>query len=335
MDLSVIIVNYNVRDFLENALASAREAMKGIDGEVIVVDNASDDGSVEMVGRKFPGVRMVANDRNIGFAAANNIALRLSRGRYMLLLNPDTIVKEDTFQIIIRFLDTHPDAGLAGCRILNPDGTLQLACRRSFPTPWVAFTKIVGLASLFPRSRLFGRYNLTYLDPEQPAEVEAISGSFMVIRREAQQQVGLLDEMFFMYGEDLDFCYRLNTSGWKIFYVPETQIIHFKGESSKKSYFEHRLIFYRDMRIYVRKHFHKGRQFFPSWFLIFAIYLRTLLSFLNSMLRYLAMPLLDTVLMTISLLVAIYIRFYPEEFPWRAFLYVHLFYCLAWLISLI
>src|SRR3990172_4972493 len=235
MDLSVIIVNYNVRDFLENALASAREAMKGIDGEVIVVDNASDDGSVEMVGRKFPGVRMVANDRNIGFAAANNIALRLSRGRYMLLLNPDTIVKEDTFQIIIRFLDTHPDAGLAGCRILNPDGTLQLACRRSFPTPWVAFTKISGLSALYPESRIFGKYNLGYLDPDRTYEVDAISGSFMAVRREAYEKAGGLDEEYFMYGEDLDWCYRIKQAGWKVYYVSGTRIIHYKGESVRRS----------------------------------------------------------------------------------------------------
>ena len=334
LELSIIIVSYNVREFLEQALLSIHRAVKNISHEVFVVDNASSDGSADLIARKFPAVRLIRNSTNLGFARANNMAVGQCRGEFICLINPDTIVQEDTFSVLLAFLRNHPQAGAAGCKILNPDGTLQLACRRSFPTPWVAFTKIVGLASLFPRSRLFGRYNLTYLDPEQPAEVEAISGSFMVIRREAQQQVGLLDEMFFMYGEDLDFCYRLNTSGWKIFYVPETQIIHFKGESSKKSYFEHRLIFYRAMRIYVRKHFHKGRQFFPSWFLIFAIYLRTLLSFLNSMLRYLAMPLLDTVLMTMSLLVAIYIRFYPEEFPWRAFLYVHLFYCLAWLISL-
>jgi GT2 family glycosyltransferase/lipopolysaccharide/colanic/teichoic acid biosynthesis glycosyltransferase len=334
LELSIIIVSYNVREFLEQALLSIHKAVKNISHEVFVVDNASSDGSADLIARKFPAVKLARNSMNLGFARANNLAIGQCRGKFICLVNPDTIVQEDTFSVLIDFLRNHPEAGAVGCKILNPDGTLQLACRRSFPTPWVAFTKITGLASLFPRSRLFGRYNLTYLNPEKTSEVEAISGSFMVIRKQAQEQIGLLDEMFFMYGEDLDFCYRLNAAGWKIYYVPATQIIHFKGESSKRSYFEHRLIFYQAMRIYVRKHFRKGRQLFPSWILILAIYLRTVLSFLNGMLRYLAMPLFDTMLMTISLLVAIYIRFYPEEFPWRAFLYVHLFYCFAWLISL-
>src|SRR5216684_540807 len=183
MQLSIIIVNYNVRVFLENALVSVCKAMQGLQGEVIVVDNASDDGSVEMLRQKFPAIKLIANSRNLGFAAANNIALRQAGGEYIFLLNPDTIVQEDTFTAMIEFLETHPEVGLAGCKILNPDGTLQLACRRSFPTPWVAFTKIAGLSALFPRSEWFSSYNLEYLDPDQAYEVDAVSGSFMFFRK--------------------------------------------------------------------------------------------------------------------------------------------------------
>jgi GT2 family glycosyltransferase len=254
MDLSVIIVNYNVRDFLENALRSVFEALRGIDGEVIVVDNASDDGSVEMVRSKFPSVSVIASPRNLGFAAGNNLALREARGRYLLLLNPDTVVQEDTFQTIVRFLDDHPEAGLAGCRILNPDGTLQPACRRSFPTPWVAFTKISGLSALYPRSRVFGRYNLGYIDAGESHEVDAISGSFMAVRREAYEQAGGLDEEYFMYGEDLDWCWKIKQAGWKVWYVAGTRIIHYKGESVRRSDIDEVRTFYHAMRIFVGKH---------------------------------------------------------------------------------
>ena len=258
MQLSVIIVNYNVRAFLENALVALVKAMHGLEGEIIVVDNASDDGSVEMVRQKFPGVTLIVNRKNIGFAAANNIALARSRGTYCLLINPDTLVQEDTLRTMIGFMEKNPDAGMAGCKILNPDGTLQLACRRSFPTPWVAFTKIAGLSALFPGSRLFGRYNLTFRDPDLPCGVDAVSGSFMFVRRKAYEEVGGLDEQFFMYGEDLDWCYRFTQSGWRVVYVPATSIIHYKGESAKRSDIDEVRVFYQAMRIFARKHFAKG-----------------------------------------------------------------------------
>ncbi len=255
VELSIIIVNYNVKEFLENALISIKKATEGINAEIFVVDNASEDGSVEMVKQKFPEVKLIANDRNLGFAKANNQALKLAQGKYILLINPDTVVQEDTFKVLISFLESNPDCGMVGCKILNPDGTLQLACRRSFPTPWVAFTKMLGLSSLFPKSKIFARYNLTYLDPEQVTEVDAVSGSFMMIRREVYEQVGGLDEDFFMYGEDIDWCYRIKKAGWKIYYVPHTQIIHFKGESTKRSNIDEIRIFYDAMKIFVKKHY--------------------------------------------------------------------------------
>src|SRR5262245_46506760 len=219
-DFSIVIVNYNVREFLRQMLLSLRQALRHLRAEIFVVDNASDDGSVEMVQSQFPECRVIANEENLGFAAANNLALKRAHGRYLVLLNPDTVVQEDTFTALREFMDRHPRTGMAGCKVLNPDGTVQLACRRSCPTPWVAFTKLSGMSRLFPHSQWFGRYNLTFLPEDETCEVEAISGSFMVARREAVEQVGLLDEDFFMYGEDLDWCYRIRTAGWQIHYYP-------------------------------------------------------------------------------------------------------------------
>jgi GT2 family glycosyltransferase len=259
MDLSVVIVNYNVRQFLENALQSIRKAAEGLEAEVFVVDNASTDGSPEMVRAGFPEVRLIVNTENLGFARANNIALARARGEFLLLINPDTLVQEDTFQRMIAFFRRHPDAGLAGCRILNPDGSFQLPCRRSFPTPWVAFTKVFGLAALFPQSRLFGRYNLTYLSPDATYPVDAVSGSFMMLRREVYEKIGGLDEAFFMYGEDLDWCFRVGEAGRKVYYVHDTQIVHFKGESTRRSDIDEVRQFYRAMQIFVRKHFRRSK----------------------------------------------------------------------------
>jgi len=180
--LSIVIVNYNVKEFLEQTLLSVIKSAMAATHEIIVVDNASSDGSVEMLRRKFPDVRLIANKTNRGFAAANNQGFAQTRGEFVLILNPDTVVQEDTVPTIIDFLRSHPDCGMVGCKILNPDGSLQLACRRSFPTPWVGFTRITGLSRLFPGSKFFGKYNLTYLDPDQTYEVEAISGSFMFER---------------------------------------------------------------------------------------------------------------------------------------------------------
>jgi GT2 family glycosyltransferase len=193
-DVSVIVVNYNVRDLLEQCLRSIHRACEHLDAEVLVVDNASRDSSSQMVEDKFPWVQLIQNQVNVGFSRANNQALERARGRYFLLINPDTLAREDTVQTMMDFMDAHPEAGAAGCKILNPDGTLQLSCRRSFPTPWVALSKILGLGRLFPRSRVFGKYNLTYLNPDQTAEVDALSGSFMFLRRETLKEIGLLDE---------------------------------------------------------------------------------------------------------------------------------------------
>ncbi len=317
MDLSVIIVNYNVRAFLENAIAAMQRALRGLDGEIIVVDNASDDGSAEMVRAKFPGVQLVENRENLGFSKANNIALKRSRGNLLLLINPDTIVQEDTLRVMMRFFAAHPDAGLAGCKILNPDGTFQLPCRRSFPTPWVAFTKVFGLSFLFPRTRLFGKYNLTYLNPDETYPVDAVSGSFMMIRRDVLEKVGGLDESFFMYGEDIDWCFRVAQAGFKVYYVHETAIVHYKGESTRRSNIDELKHFYGAMELFVEKHYTHSAivRFFLKW----GIALRGLAATLARGGRPAATALFDGLLLDLALFLSAWWYFgSPTRFTFNA-----------------
>lgn len=301
-DVSIIIVNYNVRDFLHQSLLSLQKALKGIRSEIFVVDNASDDGSAEMVRRRFPRIRLIANATNLGFAKANNIALKKAHGKFLLLINPDTIVQEDTIRVMVEFLQSHPEAGLAGCKILNPDGSFQPACRRGFPTPWVAFTRIIGLGKLFPRTKLFGKYNLTYLNTDETYPVDAVSGSFMMVRRETFKQVGGLDESYFMYGEDLDWFYRIRQAGWLIFYVHSTQIIHYKGESTRRSSLDEIRLFYNAMHLFVEKHFQSSRLF--KIVLRLSIGVVSFAAFITSALRPLKIAFIDFVAVTISLLMA-------------------------------
>jgi O-antigen biosynthesis protein len=311
--LSIIIVNYNVRDFLHQALRSLDKARKGLKSEIIVVDNASTDGSVEMLRARFPKIRLLRSDTNLGFAKANNLALNAANGEFCLLINPDTIVQEDTLRVMIEFLRSHSDVGVAGCMILNPNGTFQLACRRSFPTPWVAFTKIFGLAALMPKSRLFGKYNLTYRDPDQVYEVDAVSGSFMMVRRQAYQEVGGLDEDFFMYGEDLDWCFRIQHAGWKIFYVPKTSIIHYKGESTRRSSLNEIRTFYEAMHLFVRKHY--GRSNVLARTLKLGVSITARVAVIVALLRPMKYALIDFLLVPISMLCA--------EFIWRGDIFLY------------
>ena len=265
VDVSVVIVTYNVREFLEQALRSVEQASAGLTVETFVVDNDSADGSAQMVRERFPDVRLIANEENVGFATANNQAIREAAGRHVLVLNPDTILQEDTLRTMVAFMDDHPEAGAVGCRILNPDGTFAPESRRAFPTPAVAFYRIAGLSKLFPQSPTFGRYNLTYLPLDEVCEVDALSGSCMMVRRDAVlgsesdasapgTSAGLFDEAFFMYGADLDWCYRIQQAGWRIYYTPDTQIVHYKGESTKKGDLRYVMLFYGAMLRFVEKH---------------------------------------------------------------------------------
>jgi len=315
MDLSVVILSYNTKDLLEQALRTVLDAATQLETEVFVVDNASSDSSVEMVAAKFPTVRLICNEQNLGFAGGNNVALRQVQGRHVLLLNSDTIVQPETLDILVDYLDDHPAVGAAGCKILNPDGTLQLSCRRGFPTPVAAFCKMSGLSWLFPKSRLLAQYNLTYLDPEETNEVDALSGSCMVVRKAAMDQVGMLDEDYFFYGEDLDWCFRLRQAGWKISYVPKTEIIHFQGESSRAQQMRFRYRFYEAMSIFVNKNMKRRYRFFPLWILHIGIILYGVLSFGINLLKKLGLPLVDALLVLAGLKLGLTLRYYEGFEP--------------------
>jgi GT2 family glycosyltransferase len=245
MKLSVVIVSYNVRDYLENCLQSVSRALEGIEGEVFVVDNHSDDDSVETVRAQYPWVRLIENQENMGFSRANNIAIRESRGEYVLLLNPDTIVEEATLREVLRFMEEHPKAGGAGVMMHNADGSLAPESRRALPTPWVSCLKMLGFTK---------RYYMSHLPWDQPSRIEVISGAFCFLRKKALDEVGLLDEDFFMYGEDIDLSYRLIKGGWENWYLPYP-ITHFKGKSTQKSDYRYVHIFYKAMLIFFRKHY--------------------------------------------------------------------------------
>lgn len=254
MKLSVIIVNYKVKHYLEQCLRSVAEASRGIAVEVIMVDNASGDGSVEYLRERFPDVTIIASEENLGFARANNLAIRNSHGQYVLLLNPDTIVAEETFSDFISFMDSTPDAGGCGAYMLHTDGSFAPESRRGLPTPFVAFCKMSGLASLFPKSRTLGRYYMRYLNENEVNRIEIMSGAFMFLRRDALDKSGLLDEDFFMYGEDIDLSYRILKAGYNNYFLP-SRILHYKGESTVKSSYRYVHTFYRAMELFFNKHY--------------------------------------------------------------------------------
>lgn len=307
MKLSVVIVNYNVKYFLEQCLHSVEAAIKGIDAEVFVVDNNSVDGSVEMVREKFHDVKLIANTVNTGFSVANNQAIKVASGEYILLLNPDTVVELDTFSKSVEFMDAHPDAGGLGIKMVDGSGRFLPESKRGLPTPAVAFYKIFGLSALFPKSRIFGQYHLGYLDNEKTHVVDVLAGAYMMLRRETLEKTGLLDETFFMYGEDIDLSYRITKSGYKNYYFPGARIIHYKGESTKKSSINYVFVFYNAMVIFARKHFSQKNARLFSFLIHIAIYLRAGISILHRLLNKVLLPLADAaVIYSGSLLIVDY-----------------------------
>lgn len=254
MKLTIIIVSYNVKHYLALCLDSVSRAMAGIESEVIVVDNHSKDGTVDLVRKHYPWVKLIASDHNNGFAKANNIAVRQTESQYVLLLNPDTIIGEDVLSQCLTFLDAHHDAGALGVRMLRKDGTNAPESRRGVPSPATSFFKMSGLCARWPQSKIFGRYYMGWLPWDEAAEIDIVSGAFMMIRRSALNKAGLLDEDFFMYGEDIDLSYRIKKAGFKNWYLP-VQILHFKGESTRKSSFRYVHVFYQAMLIFIRKHY--------------------------------------------------------------------------------
>ncbi len=340
MKLSVVIVNYNVEHFLEQCLLSVRKAMQSVDGEVFVVDNNSIDGSVKMVKNKFPEVKLLANNNNLGFSKANNQAIKLATGEYVLLLNPDTVVEDDTFSKVIEFMDSHPDAGGLGVKMVDGSGKFLPESKRGLPTPEAAFYKMFGISKVFPKSKRFSKYHLGYLSPDEIHEVDILAGAFMLMRKSVLDKTGLLDESFFMYGEDIDLSYRIVKAGYKNYYFPETRIIHYKGESTKKSSVNYVIVFYKAMVIFARKHFTQKNARLLTNLINLAIYFRAFVAILARFIRQLIMPVADGALLFAGM---VFIkefwsrpRIYPGggDYPQEYLHYIVPFYILIWLISI-
>lgn len=283
LKLSVIIVNYNVKYYLDQCIRSVLRAFEEMNtpAEIIVVDNHSADGSVDYLEQRypqklFPMVRFVRSAHNLGFARANNIAIRQSRGEYVLLLNPDTIVGEDALKASVDFMDVHEDAGAVGVRMLGAQGRRAMESRRGLPTPMVSFFKMLGFCNRWPHHRLFGKYYMGYLPWNEPSQIEVVSGAYCMLRRKALDEVGLLDEDFFMYGEDIDLSYRVLKGGYHNYYLP-VDILHYKGESTQKSSFRYVHVFYEAMLIFFRKHY-SGMTFLLSLPIKTAIYAKALMA---------------------------------------------------------
>ena len=255
LDVSVVIVNYNVRDLLRDCLRSLEPDLGELRGEVWVVDNASADGSAEMVATEFPTVRLLHNAQNRGYAAANNQAIRQARGRYVLILNPDTKLPPGALLACLAEMDRHPDIGALGPKLIRADGSLDRACRRTFPSPEVAFFRLTGLAKLLPNHPRVARYNLLHVDPDTPLDVDSVCGAFMLVRREVIERVGTFDETFRMYGEDLDWAYRIKAAGWRVRYHPGVVVLHYKGQSSRQRPASSIRAFYHAMHVFYDKHY--------------------------------------------------------------------------------
>ncbi len=307
MKLSIIIVNYNVRHFLEQCLNSVGKATANISAEVFVVDNNSPDDSVKMVKENFPEVIIIQNKENVGFSKANNQAIELAKGEYILLLNPDTVVEEDTFEKCIQFMDAHPNGGGLGVKMIDGNGNFLPESKRGLPTPAVSFYKIFGFSKLFKKSKVFSKYHLGYLKEDEINEIEVLSGAFMWMRKSVLNKVGYLDEAFFMYGEDIDLSYRIILGGYKNYYFPEAKIIHYKGESTKKGNINYVFVFYNAMIIFSKKHFAKKAKAF-SFFINIAIYLRAFIALLFRFIAKLRLLLTDIVLITITLSILNYLK---------------------------
>ncbi len=261
---SIVIVAYNSRDFLPACLRSVTEALDGLDGQIIVLDNGSREPLLQSDKDHFSNVTWIDSKENLGFGKGCNLAVESATKPYLFFINPDTIVSKNAFREMLAFMESHPESGTVGCRILNEDGTLQQACRRTFPSPGSAIYKTIGLARLFPKSKRFASYNMMYLDPNETAEVDAISGSFFCIRRDLYNQLGGFDRDYFMYGEDLDLCLRVQQAGFHNYYTPVANILHFKGQSCKTRRLKSYIDFYQAMLIFCKKH----RRFRLPYFIV-------------------------------------------------------------------
>ena len=335
IDISVIIVNYNVKELLEQCINSVITASKILKTEIIIVDNNSFDGSVSFLRNKFKDnhdIIIIESPVNLGFAKANNIGASAAKGAYLLILNPDTVLREDTLEKTLEFYKSRPKIGTVTCKLVLPNGKLDLACRRSFPTPAVAVYRILGLSRMFPKSRTFGKYNLTYLNEDDTYEVDAVVGAFMLIEKSVYNEVNGFDEEYFMYGEDLDLCFRIKKAGFKIFYFHETSIIHYKGESTKKSSISYVNNFYGAMQIFVKKNLKTSFRLMNTLIKISILY-RALFSYFKRILSAYYPVILDILFIVLGMILAIYQRF--DFFPLEAYTTVIFIYTLFWIITLI
>jgi GT2 family glycosyltransferase len=336
--LSVIIVNYNVKYFLEQCLLSVIKAASHIETEILVVDNNSSDGSVDYIRQRFPSVNVIANKDNPGFSKANNQGIRMTKGEFILILNPDTLVAEDTFDICIDFMNKHADAGTLGVKMIDGKGNFLPESKRALPTPEVAFYKMFGLARLFPHSHRFGKYHLSYLSKDETNPVDILSGAFMFFRKKVLDEVGYFDEAFFMYGEDIDLSYRVLKAGYKNYYLADTTIIHYKGESTKKGSLNYVKVFYQAMIIFARKHFAASRAGFFSFLIHLAVVFRALVTVVLNLLSSSYLILIDALISFwgIFYLVHLYassVKNAPEYYPLQFIGMIIPGYILIWIIS--
>ncbi|MGQ8335861.1 glycosyltransferase [Sunxiuqinia sp. A32] len=338
MKLSVVIVNYNVKFFLEQCLHSVQKACAKIDSEIFVVDNNSVDGSCQMVKDKFPTVHIIENYDNRGFSKANNQGIQIAKGEYILLLNPDTIVEEDSFIKCVQFMDAHTDAGALGVKMIDGKGQFLPESKRGLPTPAVAFYKIFGFSKLFSKSKRFGRYHLGHLSKEEIHEIDILSGAYMLLRKSVIDEVGMLDEDYFMYGEDIDLSYRITQAGYKNYYFPETTIIHYKGESTKKGSINYVKVFYNAMIIFANKHFSKGRADMFSLLINLAIYFRAFLAVINRLAKNAFLPILDALIIYTGYLWLLpyweQYQFTKGHFPPEYLNFIVPVYILIWIFSI-
>ena len=312
MQLSVIIVNYNVKYFLEQCLCSVIKACRNIDAQIIVVDNNSTDGSKEFLLPKFPLVKFICNNVNMGFAKANNQALLQADGAYILFLNPDTIVPEDCFENCIHFFQSHANAGALGVRMIDGTGNFLKESKRAFPSPLTSLYKLSGLTKLFPRSKIFAKYHLGHLPENENQEVDVLAGAYMMAPKKILDETGGFDETFFMYGEDVDLSYRIQKAGYKNYYFAESTIIHFKGESTKKETLNYVRMFYSAMSLFVKKHYSGSRAGLFNFLIQTGIFLRAILSVTGKFIQKIGLPLLDAGI--------IFMSFWGIKYLWNTFI---------------
>jgi GT2 family glycosyltransferase len=285
VDVSISIVNYNAKDFLDNCIRSILGSVKDRSYEIIVVDNASTDGSRE-IAKKYPGVKYIQSTSNLGFIKANNTGIKNSRGRYVLSLNNDTVVRKGAIEKMIDFMDRTSDAGAVGPKLLNSDRSIQMQCRRGFPTPSSSLFYFLGLSRLFPKSKVFGSYLLTYLDDVAVSEVDSLCGAAMMVRREVIDKVGLMDENYFMYGDDIDWCYRIKRAGWKVYYLPEAEIVHYGGRGgSRRQSYRNTFEFHRAMAVFYKKHYSGDSLFLMNWLVYAGIWLKCAAELIRNVFR--------------------------------------------------